>query len=124
MRIATLLDPYFDKGTAAPIRAMDAEEWGEALGGFPAWAVAAACRWWKSAENENRRKRPMEGDIVARCYVEMQPVMAAQFVLSRPLEIEKEPEVKEVQSAEDRQRIAEEILGRYGFAAKKFGGEV
>jgi hypothetical protein len=80
-RVASLLDPYFDKGTPQAIREIEAEDWAEALGGFPKWAIQRACRWWKSDDNGNRRKRPLEGDIAARCKVEMQAVRAAKIHL-------------------------------------------
>ncbi|WP_406646902.1 hypothetical protein QEZ52_00395 [Aliisedimentitalea scapharcae] len=40
-----------------------AEDWYAELRDFPAWAIQDACRWWMGAENGDRRKRPMPGDI-------------------------------------------------------------
>lgn len=120
-RIASLLDPYFDKGTPQSIREMEAEDWAEALDGFPQWAIQRAVRWWKSSDNPNRRKRPLEGDIVARVNIEMDAVNGAKRAVHAGLigkppasDIPPEPPV----SAER----ADEIMAEIGFTPKRFGG--
>jgi len=47
------------------------EDWQSELEGLPAWAINAACRWWMSHENKERRKKPIAGDIgeKARAYI-------------------------------------------------------
>lgn len=122
MRIAALLEPYFDKGTPAMVRAIEAEDWAEELRGFPKWAIEAAVRWWKSADNPDRRKRPLEGDIGARVRREMDAVRAAQAILDQPLAsgvFELPAPVLKRVSAE---RTAE-IMAEIGFRPKTFGGE-
>jgi hypothetical protein len=110
-RVLALLSPYYDKDTPQMVRQMEADDWAEALGEYPYWAIERACRWWKSGANEYRRRRPLEGDIVARCRVEMQVVRAAQITLdAKPREggqrEEREP-VSDEARAEMRRRMAE-----------------
>lgn len=78
-RVAALLSPYYEKDTPQTIREMEAEDWLAELAGSPRWAVEAACRWWKGAENDRRHKRPFEGDISARVMVEMDAVRAGKI---------------------------------------------
>jgi len=78
-RIAALLSPYFEKDTPQAVREIEAEDWAHALRDKPQWAVEKAVRWWKSADNPQRRKRPLEGDIAARVRFEMMAVRAAQI---------------------------------------------
>lgn len=78
-RIAVLLNPYFDKDTPHGVRVAEAEDWADELSPYPEWAIDRAVRWWKSADNKDRRKRPLEGDIAARCKVEMMAVRAARI---------------------------------------------
>jgi hypothetical protein len=82
-RVAALLNPYYDKETPQVVREMEAEDWLEALAPFPQWAIERAVRWWKSAENTDRRKKPLEGDIAARCRVEMRGIGAVSELLRR-----------------------------------------
>lgn len=78
-RTAALLNPYYEKDVPQGIRVMEAEDWADALSEFPQWAIQKAAQWWKSADNPDRRKRPMEGDIAARARHEMQAVTAAKI---------------------------------------------
>ena len=82
-RVAALLNPYFDKATPQGIREIEAEDWAEAIKGSPKWAIERACRWWKSASNPDRRKRPLEGDIVLRIRRETEAVRVAKSRLDR-----------------------------------------
>lgn len=117
-RVAALLLPYYEKDTPQAVREMEAEDWREALGGFPRWAIERAVRWWKSDANPDRRKRPLEGDIAARCRVEMNGVPSAVQMLElrrtgRDFTENKEP----------RERIsperATELLREAGFAPRR-----
>jgi len=115
-RVAALLLPYYEKETPQAVREMEAEDWREALGGFPRWAIERAVRWWKSDANADRRKRPLEGDIVARCRVEMDGVASASKVLEmkqRGAEHKQEP--RERLTAER----AAEIMRDVGFGVKR-----
>ena len=84
-RIAALLVPYYEKDTPQGVRNMEAEDWAVELGNHPQWAVERAVRWWKSEANPDRRKRPLEGDISARCKRETDAVRAATRVLGSPV---------------------------------------
>lgn len=84
-RVAALLSPYFEKDTPRAVREMEAEDWLDALGEYPQWAIERAVRWWKSADNQDRRKRPMEGDIAARCNAEMRDFQAVPAILRRKI---------------------------------------
>ncbi|WP_170400726.1 hypothetical protein [Ruegeria arenilitoris] len=125
-RVAALLSPYFEKDVPQSIRQMEAEDWAEALSEYPLWAVQSAARWWKSADNPNRRKRPLEGDIVEQCRAIMGPIRAARIALesgsstmciedasittSRPIR-----RSEEKKSLEERRIRANEILRRAGY---------
>jgi replicative DNA helicase len=64
MRLSTLLSAYFDRDAPDVVRDMTMSDWMTALQPYPQWAIERACRWWKSVDNPDRRKRPLEGDIV------------------------------------------------------------
>lgn len=118
-RVAALLHPYYDKEAPHGIRKIDAGDWAKELEKLPMWAIVKACRWWKSAANKERKRKPVEGDISARAHVEMSIVRAAQIraksgwkplvhqeVLGKPITAER----------------AAEISREYGFSVKTFGG--
>ena len=115
-RVAALLSPYYEKDIPQAVRKMEAEDWEQALSGFPQWAIERAVRWWKSDGNADRRKRPLEGDIVARCRVEMDGVASACKVLEmKQRGAEHKPEPRERLTA-DR---AAEIMRDVGFGVKR-----
>jgi hypothetical protein len=121
-RVAALLNPYYEKDTPQMVREMEAEDWLEALSPFPQWAIERAVRWWKSAENADRRKKPLEGDIAARCKVEMRGIGAIPSILSRMAsrshyEFQHPPAPERLTA--DR---AAQIMAEVGFRPKKFGG--
>lgn len=109
-RVLALLNPYFDKDTPQAIREIEAEDWAAALAGQPYWAIEKAARWWKSDANPDRRKRPLEGDLVARVKREMDAISAARIKLSSDkLTREHEdggPQRSEAEMAEMRERMA------------------
>ena len=113
-RIAALLSPYYEKSVPAGVRDMEAEDWAEALADYPQWAIQKAVRWWKSEGNPDRRKRPLEGDIAARCRKEMDAVFAAEINLRR--EADHKPEPKRERISPER---ANEILAEAGYAVKR-----
>jgi hypothetical protein len=115
-RVAALLSHYYEKDTPQGVREMEARDWEQALSGFPQWAIERSVRWWKSDANTDRRKRPLEGDIVARCRVEMDGVASASKVLEmKQRGIEHKPEARERMTA-DR---AAEIMRDVGFGVKR-----
>lgn len=82
-RIASLLHPYYAGSASKAAVKMMAEDWAVELGDFPQWAVTKAVRWWKSADNPERKRKPLEGDIAARCKTEMGIVRLAEGALRR-----------------------------------------
>jgi hypothetical protein len=115
-RVAALLSPYYEKDIPQAVRKMEAEDWFNALREFPQWAIERAVRWWKSDANADRRKRPLEGDIVARCRIEMDGVASACKVLEmKQRGIEHKEEPRERLTA-DR---AAEIMRDVGFGVKR-----
>lgn len=121
-RIAALLSPYYEKDTPQAVREIEAEDWREALAEFPRWAIERAVRWWKSADNPDRRKRPLEGDIAARCRVEMNGVPSAVQMLElrrNGRDFTKEEEPRERISA-DR---AAELMREIGFSSRQMPPE-
>jgi len=115
-RVAALLSPYYEKDIPQAVRKMEAEDWEQALSGFPQWAIERAVRFWKSEGNADRRKRPLEGDIAARCRVEMDGVASASKVLEmKQRGAEHMPEPRERLTA-DR---AAEIMRDVGFGVKR-----
>jgi hypothetical protein len=123
-RVAALLNPYYDKDTPQAVRQMEAEDWLEALREYPQWAIERAVRWWKSAENEDRRKKPLEGDIANRCAFEMRGIGAVPVLLQLKASgryIEPEAPRPKLSQAE-RQAIAERVLREANFKVKGMGG--
>lgn len=118
-RVAALLSPYYEKDTPQGVREMEAEDWREALAEFPRWAIERAVRWWKSADNPDRRKRPLEGDIASRCRVEMNGVPSAVQLLdlrTSGTDFTRKPDLPRERISPDR---AASILAEAGFSPKK-----
>ena len=115
VRVAALLEPFYDKGTPPIVKQMDAEDWAAALAKYPRWAIQNAARWWKGEDNENRRKRPLEGDIAARCRFEMGAIYAAERILSNPPVVAEPTQPREVapEDAETRRAIAARVMASY-----------
>lgn len=118
-RAAALLSPYYEKNISQGIREMDAEDWAVALGEFPQWAVQNAVRWWKSADNPKRAKRPLEGDIAARVRVEMDAINAAKIHLKRQI-VRKPFQVVDDQITDEQRDETQRIVAE--FAARAAGG--
>jgi hypothetical protein len=124
-RIAALLSPYYEKDVPQAVRVMEAEDWAEALAEYPQWAIQNAVRWWKSEHNQDRRKRPFEGDIAALCRKEMDAVRAALFILSQPIAPQHQAVALErppAPTVEERREIAKRTMAEV-FQGKKFGGD-
>jgi hypothetical protein len=119
-RVAALLNPYYEKDTPQMVREIEAEDWLEELGTYPQWAIERAVRWWKSSENQDRRKKPLEGDISARCKVEMRGIGSIPLLLKRKAA----PQVQYEYSSPKRidADTAARIMAEAGFAPKRFGG--
>lgn len=115
-RVVSLLNPYFEREAPQAIREMEAEDWAEALAEFPEWAINAAVRWWKGADNPRRSRRPVEGDIAERCRIEMGAALAAKRLLTLPMRQVKGDNFERV--SPDRAR---EILDQAGVRVRTFG---
>lgn len=100
------------------------------LAEFPAWAIVKARRWWLSNENEYRHRKPMPGDLSARCRVEVAVLRIASQRIERfdltgsPLfSFEKADDAKPIELTEgERDRRADEmqkLLNRFGEGARK-----
>ena len=118
-RVASLLTAYYEKNTPQSVREMEAEDWADALAEYPAWAINKAVRWWKGPLNENRHRRPVEGDISARAAREMDAVSAAKIILRSGVALQ-----ATIDHGRERvsKEAAAEILAAAGFAPNKFGG--
>jgi len=115
-RVAALLTPYYTGDVPGGVRMIDAEDWADALGEFPEWAIVKACRWWKSDMNDNRRKKPLEGDIVARIKFEMGAVKVAEWAIARfdrgvrPSATSQHRDAVSPENMEQRRKFAESII--------------
>lgn len=69
-RVVTLLTHYFITDAHPAALESIAMDWTHELGGYPDWAIEAACKWWLSRHNPKRRYKPMPGDISERAQVE------------------------------------------------------
>ncbi len=124
-RIAALLSPYYEKDTPQGVRVMEAQDWAEEIGGFPQWAVQRAVRWWKSADNPKRAKRPIEGDISARIRIEMDAINAAKIRLKsgRDFEVRYEPSRSPRVCTDEMRERADRLISNLGFAKRVKGYE-
>ena len=77
-RVVTMLSHYFVSDIHPAAQEAVARDWMVELARFPDWAIDAAVSWWLSRQNENRRKKPMPGDISERAHIEMAIVRIAQ----------------------------------------------
>lgn len=120
-RILALLSPYFASDIPESVRRMEAEDWRAALGGKPQWAIEKACRWWKSDENPDHRKKPLEGDIVDRVKFETGILSFGAMKVREydrgHAERMKEPEVAPPTPDEMAQRreFAQGVMRRFGY---------
>jgi len=121
-RIASLLSPYYEKDIPQAVREMDAEDWRQSLAGFPEWAVERAVRWWKGEDNPERRKRPLEGDIAARCRKEMKWIPNAVMMLEARRtghDFSNKDNIRSEKMSADR---AAEIMREVGYEPKRMEG--
>lgn len=120
-RVLALLTPYFTANVPEGVRRMEAEDWRAALEGKPAWAIEKACRWWKSDENPDHRRKPLEGDIVERVKFEM-GILTFGAMKVRDYDAgyakraaEPEPERPTPAQMEQRRAFAKTVLRNAGF---------
>lgn len=83
LRVTALLGQYFTANVPKSVFAMQAEDWLEALRDQPEWAITKAVRWWKSNNNPNFHRKPLEGDIAERVRIEVGVLYVAERALKR-----------------------------------------
>lgn len=116
-RVATLLSQYFASSIPAEVMTAIAADWHEELHDYPAWALQRACRWWMSADNADRRRKPLAGDIAARTKREMGVVDIAARAVKRFGPVVK-PEPRPEPTAEQRAR-GDEIVREAGINLRR-----
>ncbi len=85
-RVAAMLAQYFTADLPQSVVAIQAEDWLEAQRNQPQWATTEAVRWWKSADNPDRKRRPLVGDIAGRVGVEMEVLFVADRAVQRQVQ--------------------------------------
>lgn len=108
-RVVVTLSHYFVAQQEAAVVKAIADDWADLLSEYPAWAIAKACKWWISRENEHHHRKPLPGDIQDRAHREMGAVRAARMVLERGIaapEPEREPVAVEITDEERARRAA------------------
>lgn len=125
-RVATLLSQYFASSVPTEVMAAVADDWQHELAEYPAWAISNACRWWMGAENPDRRKKPLPGDISARSRDEMETVRFARLHVERFEKHGYTPPAPQLVhdrtvDLEGRRKRADEIVKAAGYA-KRIGG--
>ena len=113
-RVISLLNPYFEKDTPQAVREMEAEDWTAALESYPKWAVDSAVKFWKGADNPDRRKRPLEGDIAARCKFLMQECRAVEIALRSPIKPKPDPDVPRPEPTAKQKEEANAMVAELG----------
>lgn len=73
-----MLSEYFVALSRSGVSEQVGDIWIGELAPYPLWSIHNATRWWLSKDNDNRRKKPLPGDISDRCEVEMMLVRIAQ----------------------------------------------
>lgn len=120
-RVASLLLPYYEKDTPQAVREMEAEDWLESLGDLPQWSIDRSVRWWKGADNPDRRKRPLEGDIAGRASMLAGNVRAVPVIVARKRDSERAlPPLPRERVSKER---AAEIRAEVGFVLANFGAD-
>jgi len=117
-RVASLLESYYQRDTPQAIKEMEATDWLIELDKFPQWAIDRAVRWWKGPDNTTRHRKPLEGDIAAKCReyvgaVEAVPDLADRIrrgvnFIAPPPRVKVSPE------------RAAQIIAEAGFRVKRF----
>lgn len=121
-RVASLLSQYYAADVPQPIVQMMAEDWAAELEKWPEWAIEKAVRWWKSADNPDRKRRPLEGDISERASVEAGLISVGRLAVKRfenGTQPFTPPKRKEPHKGDP--EGAARIMREVGFNPKRFG---
>jgi len=120
-RALTLLSQYFAPNMDEAVSKAIADDWCEMLSGYPAWAIANACRWWMGRENPHKARRPLAGDIQEAAWREMERVRVARMTIARGVDRGRPDPTPEPprpsMTPEERARraaVAASILGGFG----------
>lgn len=89
-----------------------AEDWQEELAPYPSWAIGKAVRWWMSAENADRRRKPLPGDIADRAKREAGILKLAKFHAERFAP--EQPKQAETPITEEQRAEMQATLRRFG----------
>jgi len=101
-----------------------ADDWASELSEYPEWALQKAFRWWMSRSNEDRRRKPMPGDISERAHFEMSVVRGARLMaenFDKPSCQEYYQQSQTVKKTPVTAEAATAILKEVGFKPKRFG---
>lgn len=82
-QVFALLSEYYTAELPASVRDVITARWIKELRDFPAWAIEDACDWWVSRNNRERKRKPVSGDIGARCQEITAPLRAAKTQIER-----------------------------------------
>ena len=88
----------------------------------PHWAIEKAVRWWKSDENPDHRRKPLEGDIVERVKFEMGILSFGAMKVRefdegfRKRHAEPEREAPSPEEMAKRREFAQGVMRQMGFA--------
>lgn len=97
-----------------------AEDWQEELAPYPSWAISNAARWWMSADNPDRRRKPLPGDIAERAKRERGIAKLAVSRAKRFAPIEAStPEVDDKPITEEQRAEMNAILHGFGIGGDK-----
>lgn len=82
-QVMILLSQYYVSSLPEAVQRETAALWGDELKGYPAWAIRKAVQWWLSEQNPKCDKKPVPGNISARCKAEMGVVKVGEYALRR-----------------------------------------
>lgn len=106
-RIATLLAHFYVANTDPKLMEAIADDWHHALKGYPAWAIAKACRFWLSMENPRHKNKPTPGEIQELADKEFALVRVAEYWLKRGVPSQEPPKLPRYEpTLEERRAIA------------------
>lgn len=124
-RVLALLAPYYSNDVPQSLREIEAEDWLVELRQFPEWALVNAARWWKGGDNPDRRKRPLEGDISARCKREIGLISTGRMAVKwfdDGITFDAKAVAMENKTPRVSAERAAEIMAEAGFKPRTFGG--